>query len=365
MKIGILTFHRAINYGAVLQCYALYNALVGMGYEVEVIDYRPSSIEKYRMLFRWKDCVGSKCIIEKMRYILSCLSLMWTKTKTNRKFDEFLEENLCFSQQVSSCTNVPQYYDVIFFGSDQIWNPAITEKLDEVYYGQFHKGKTLFVGLAISLGRLELINGDMETKFRQYMNSYDFLSVREMELHDFLFDKYNIESELVCDPSLFFTRDECEKLAIHPAESKYVLLFNLEGNPFFISFAQRIASQLGLNVIMIGANMNPLRRYPIKVRSSLSPKEFLGYIRYADCVVTDSFHATSFSIIMHKNFYTLRKCNNNGRLETILNVTSLKDRFVVAQDDITFAPVNYGGVDNKIDSYRTHTINFINNILAH
>lgn len=51
MRIGVLTFHRALNYGAVLQCFALFKTLKSMGHDVEIIDYRPLFIERHRNLF--------------------------------------------------------------------------------------------------------------------------------------------------------------------------------------------------------------------------------------------------------------------------------------------------------------------------
>lgn len=45
MRIGILTLHRANNYGAALQCFALQETLVALGYEVYVIDYRQPDTE--------------------------------------------------------------------------------------------------------------------------------------------------------------------------------------------------------------------------------------------------------------------------------------------------------------------------------
>lgn len=76
MKIGIVTYHRALNYGAVLQCMSLYSALKRLGHDVEVVDYRPEAIEAYRMYFRWKDFKKCRGIIAKLRYLFSCMTLI-------------------------------------------------------------------------------------------------------------------------------------------------------------------------------------------------------------------------------------------------------------------------------------------------
>lgn len=358
MKIGILTFHRALNYGAVLQCYALFKILTEMGHDVEVIDYRLDAIEKYRMLFRWKDFT-SKSLSGKFRYIASSLALCRSKKKTARKFDEFLTSNLKFSCIVNKPEEVPSCYDVIFFGSDQIWNPETCEGLDKVYYGQFEKGHTLFFAYAASLGRPDLINGQNKDLFGKYVLNYDIIGVREKSLADFLFDEFSIKSDIVCDPSLFLSKNLCDSLAVKPKDDNYVLVFNLDGNPQAVSFAENIASQIGAKVIMMMAETNHLRRQLCEVRTELSPSEFLGYIKYAKCVVTDSFHATSFSLIMNVNLYTYRQKRNNDRSQMILDVVGLGDRMVNANDKVSFSPINYEGVNKCLYEYRQLSLSFI------
>lgn len=363
MRIGILTFHRAINYGAVIQCYALYKTLLNQGHDVEIIDYRPKYIEKYRMLFYKNDFDNAKGILGKIKYVLSCLCLIYPKYRTNTKFDNFIKERLRLSSPVYNETQIPRYYDVVVFGSDQIWNPAICEGLDKLYWGQFHKGQMTFVGYALSVGRLELFTPQLLPTIVKYLDNYDYISVRENNLQHFIQQESNREATLVCDPSLLLNKKEYEKLTVPPKESKYVLLFCLEKNPYAKKFANNIAKQIAGSVVQIGANVNPFRRCLDYTRSCLSPVEFLSYIRYADCIVTDSFHATSFSIIMHRNFYTLKKQNNNARLETILETVGLADRLVLANTLVHYSPVSWLGVDNKIENYKRSSLEYIKTCL--
>lgn len=362
MKIGILTFHRAINYGAVLQCYALYKTLADMGHDVEIIDYRPSSIEKYRMGFRLVDFRGCKGLIGKMRYLASSAVLYGSKKKTSAVFDAFLFKHMTFSHEVKSPNGIPDYYDLVFFGSDQIWNPEICEGLDKIYYGQFSK-KAKFATYAASLGRTDLIKGALAEDFDKYIKTYDRISVREKKLQNFLTEKFCIKSDIVCDPSLFLSRNECEALSVKPKDKNYIMLFSLERNPQAEIFANNIARQTKKEVIRIGANENPFHKKTCEVRSKLSPAEFLGYIRYAYCIVTDSFHATSFSIIMHKEFYTLKKQKNNDRSRTILETTELENRIVNASDKTVFSHIDYSHVDEKLNSYRQISLAYITDCL--
>ena len=44
-KIGILTFHNCVNYGAAMQAYGLQSFLISKGYNVEIIDYVNEKID--------------------------------------------------------------------------------------------------------------------------------------------------------------------------------------------------------------------------------------------------------------------------------------------------------------------------------
>ena len=82
MKIGILTFHNAINYGAVLQCYALKEFLSMRGHVVEVIDYRNPMVEEYGNLIPHYAFIEAKGIINKLKVIARSI-LLNRKKKNN------------------------------------------------------------------------------------------------------------------------------------------------------------------------------------------------------------------------------------------------------------------------------------------
>ena len=363
MKIGILTFHRALNYGAVLQCYALYKTLSMMGHEVEVIDYRPESIEKYRMLYSHKVFNNCDGLFNKLRYVISCMLLAYSKKKTSKKFDDFLAYNMKFSKIVYNTNDILHNYDVIVFGSDQIWNPELLYGLDPVYYGQFEKGKAKFVTYAASIGRINLITEQNENKFEEYIRCYDAISVREYALRDYLYKRFVIAAEVVCDPSLLLERKYYDEIATKPREDNYVLLFEQFRNADSYTLAKTIANQLGAHVITISAETNHLRYRPCKNISEVSPSEFLGFIKYARCVVTSSFHVTSFSIIMQKDFYATKRVNNNDRVNTILEHVGLEERLVNAGEKIFFSPINYQGIEKRIEDVKKHSLNYLKNNL--
>lgn len=359
MKIGILTFHRATNYGALLQMYALYKTLRDLGHDVEIIDYRSEAIEKRRKLFRWHDLISKQGIVNKFRYIASSFVLPYSKIKLNNKLDKFLTANFRFSAIIRHYTEMPEYYDAIFFGSDQIWNPVICEGYDKVYYGQFDKGKTKLITYAASIGFEEYIKGGTNKTFKNYLSSYDSISVRERKLSEILSNEYNIKNCVVCDPSQFLSKKDCEELMQLPTEKGYVLLFDTDETTGAMKFAEDIANQLNTYVLIMKPLRNRLKKCPHKICSEFSVPEFLGYIYNSVCVVTDSFHATSFSIILEKDFYTLKMKHMNSRSEALLGIANIKDRLVDANVPCCFSSVDYTCTKQGLRDHIEFSLDFI------
>ena len=127
MKIGIITFHRAVNYGAILQLWALYTYLRNIGHDVFVIDYRCQSVEDTYKIISF-DILRRKKTRGKIDYLLSHIMNIWNIRSRNIKFNSFLQEKFNFL----SVNQIPTM-DIVIAGSDQIWNPYLTNGLDEFY----------------------------------------------------------------------------------------------------------------------------------------------------------------------------------------------------------------------------------------
>lgn len=340
MKIGILTFHRALNYGAVLQCYALCDTLKNMGHDVEVLDYRPSYLEKSRKGFSKRNY--AKLSIRKKFISLIKWALFYGKRhKASRAFDRFLFRYLRFSPVLKSTIDIPDYYDFIIFGSDQVWSPRICEGFDPFYWGQFEKRGTRFVTYAASLGDPNELSPADWQKISNYLENFDAISVREAQLKKEIEQRLQVPVSVVPDPTLLANREIFEKIARKPPIDKYVLLFTLEEDDSACQFAERVAKERGCQVVRISL-LGYLRHKDknVIIASALSPEEFLGYFRYADFIVTISFHGTAFSVIFRKDFYTLHS-KGESRSRNLLQSVSLEERLVKASDVTRISPVDY------------------------
>lgn len=361
MKIGILTFHRALNYGAVLQCYALYETIRSMGHDVEVIDYRPPYLEKYRK-FIYSKTFRRHGLIGKLKYILICILSFLKKKKSSKKFDVFFSKNIKLSTKVLSAEEIPSKYDAILFGSDQIWNPIISEGFDPLFCGQFKKCSARFISYAASLGNPQNITTSQWSEINNYLKDFDFLSVREEKLAAYLSDTGK-EIRTVLDPTLLAPRDIFDRIAIKPKEERYVLLYMLEADENAIVFAKRIAEDRGCPLIRITAGYSYEKKVSgYEIKSGVDIGEFIGYFKYADYIINISFHGTAFSVIFNKDFYTL-KSRNYERAYGLLKNLGLQDRFVCHENKIELKSIDYDGVNHMVIKKRSYSLDYLNNAI--
>lgn len=362
MKIGILTFHRAINYGAVLQCYALCEVLKGMGHDVEVIDYRPPYIEKYRSLLYRK-------VFKKLRFVakLKYISLMPINYIHRRKsasvFDSFITKYLKISSTVKDINHIPNDYSAIIFGSDQIWSPRICEEFDPVFWGQLKKDRTKFIVYSASLGEHNQLSTKDWKEIGRMIKSFDFVSVREMTFQLNLRQQINYNAIVTLDPTLLAPRKIFDDIAVKPKEDKYVLLYTVEKSEMAYLLAKRVAQERNCKLIRLKAIAGIRNKENLYLRDAVSPAEFLGYFKYAEFIVTVSFHGTAFSLIFNKNFYTVHS-QKEDRAFNLLNSVGLSDRLVNPFELKYIEDVNHSDTDMHISKIRKDSIEFLMNSLS-
>lgn len=369
MKIGILTFHRALNYGAVLQCYALSTFLNEMGHDVEVIDYRPQYIEKYRKLFYWKD-FKKLSLISKIVYIIKLPINCINKYKASNIFDEFLMKHFRFSLVVKSKNDIPSYYDAILFGSDQIWNPRICEGFDPIFFGQINIKGTLLITYAASLDGQKDFTEDQWDYIIEHLTNFDAISVREKAFQEDLLLRQKRDVEFVLDPTLLVPPSVINKISSTYAsklfKQKYILLYviNKRDEELSKEVAFSLALKKGLKIVnpkvFPGINRNHSN---IKVVKACSPEDWCSLINNSECVVTNSFHATAISIQLRKEVLVVRK-DNSARLEDLLKSTGLYNRYLSKIEDLErINTIDFVDVHSRISDMRLKAKVFLNNYI--
>ncbi|MEJ5961328.1 polysaccharide pyruvyl transferase family protein [Pedobacter immunditicola] len=362
-KIGIITFHRAINYGAILQVFALYKILKHMDYDVEVIDYRCASIEKKYKLFSFPFFFRRKNPIFLLKEAYSQLFTLNIRKSRRDKFDDFTKNFLKLTNSsYASPKHIPKNFDVYVAGSDQIWNFHITEGIDDAYFLNFIVEKaSKKISYAASLEKKNFTDIMREKALvSKYLNFFNAVSVRESSLIPLIQPLTRNNVVNVLDPTLLLDKAVYTNMSIKPeVNEKYLLVFQLVSKPEVNQLAKHIAEMNDLKIVEIYSDIKPFRWGEENVKQTLSPQAFLGYFEHASFIVTTSFHGTSFSLIFQKQFFVVSSGVDNRQKDLLLSL-KLSNRLVTGLKDADLEQlIDYNKVDLTLDKFRTSSLKFL------
>ena len=332
MKVGILTFHNAYNYGAVLQCYALQETLREKGLDVYVIDYRQRKIADNYRLFVWKWFLKKLPFPKRLIKYMGDVSRMRQK---RRLFDNFVDRFLRVDKTANNV--VPADYDAYVVGSDQVWGLHCTGAFDMVYSGQFErKDGSLLVGYAISstvrsmaqIGQEELSAAGCR---------FDSLSFREREIEAEMEKYCGRAFPVVLDPTLLADDAMWHRMAALGEMKKrmkpYILVYEVrykDGHQStLLHHAKELAEKIGAEVVVASAGDLPVC-------------DFVSLFKDAACVITSSFHAVAYSVIFETPFYSYRLGDGkDNRYVDLLQSIGLGNLLV----ELDFSPSEVPAVD--------------------
>lgn len=369
MKIGILTFQSAINYGAILQTYALKEVLCQMGHEVHVIDYKPHYItESYRILAE-RPGLRSLTTFTGWKLWYRFIKVACRRFVRKSKFKDFARKN--FSLDKTQTDDLASSYDVVICGSDQIWNPNITGgALDDVFFGKLVEGKTSkVISYAASVGSIEKLNA-FKDDFAAKLKNFSAISVRENNLSDYIssITGGHISSTIVVDPTILAGREVFESLIKERlVEKPYLLYFDLANINEFRVEARRIAREKGLEFVELTTYHDYVSGQ--KLYKPASPTEFCSLIKYADLVVTTSFHGTVFSILFNRLFVSYSTSFARDRFKCLLNDLGISERLVQSSQDFDsrcnelFTAIDYELVNNKLAGLKEKSLKWLESSL--
>jgi hypothetical protein len=248
----------------------------------------------------------------------------------------------------------PPCEDVYLTGSDQVWGHVACGKIDDTYLLSFVNCKKK-IAYASSFGRLEL-DRETEELIKKYLKEYRCVTVREKSGRDLL-NNINIESDVVLDPTFLLTRDEwLERSDSRECDSnkRYLLVYQIHNDKKIMEYAKTIAIQRKLPIIRISPSLHQLFRGGRFVWLP-SVADFLGYIKNAEIMVTDSFHGTALAINLNTQFVEVLPNNNTStRNVSVLEEFGLQDRIVNEENLLTVAKkkVDYRQVNKLLVNKR-------------
>lgn len=329
MKIGILTYHRAHNYGAMLQAYALRTFLQNFDHDVEFIDYWPQEHAKQYKLFSQ---IKGNTIVQKIKNSIFQLVTASRRYQRICQFNSFAHNYLNLPNNIeytSPTTPINKPYDCVIVGSDQIWRNHITNEqyigFDPTYFCQTIEENTPCISYAASMGIVHLVNND-RTNLCNYLKRFNTLLVREKSLQE-LIERMGYSAHVVLDPTLLLTKEQWN--TIIPTQrfrqKKYVLYYELLYSREGLSIAKKKAKEHGYELLIMKGGV-PLISHKGEITNA-SPIDFIHAIRDAEFVFATSFHGTAFSIIFEKQFITFGLGNNSDRVETLLSTLGIMNNY--------------------------------------
>lgn len=343
-KAAVLTTHRANNYGAALQSYALTHVARRLGADCEVLDYRTPAFEKtYHSFFPWSYPLRAWPALLHHRYLRD--------VKTIQAFARFRRERMVLSRKHYTNTrqleSAESQYDLFIVGSDQVWNPRMTaktlEQFDRTYLLDFVKNPAKKASYAASMGISELPE-ELADIYRQYLADYAVLTVREHRAAELLQDVLKRDVTPVCDPVLLLTGEEWQKVEQPVAlkHERYILVYNVcdSGQGMNLeAYARQLAKEKQCAVYFI--------QPPISAKAcnnkeeqllGIGPAEFVWLIRNARELVTTSFHGSAIGLTYGKRIHIKMeahsvKTQRNSRILSLMRYFGLEEDQILHGDN--------------------------------
>lgn len=325
MKIGILTYHRSINYGAYLQAYALQNAIskyMGPAVKVEIIDYDSEcSTRFYNKIY--KKAKGEIDYDRFVQYIKFKLCIKRLKRSRHHFCSDDLDITNEFLKQ--------QQYDLIVVGSDEIWKTDGMRGFPTAYWLHDLCDTTRKISYAASSrNRIDRLGKDKIKYIADSLSGFEYIGVRDR------YTKKLVDSVVNKDISI----QNCDPVFLHdfvPDETQFSKLKNK--NPLFNEkkvllimipddkLCNLIKLKMGDEYVIVSV-MDRNQSADLNILG-LGPFEWVNLIAHADCVVTNRFHGCVFSVKFNKPFIAVDDYDDedSSKMLDLLERMGLEDHY--------------------------------------
>lgn len=355
MKIATLTYQRHDNIGAMLQCYALQNAIIKKGAENEIIDYICDAADRAFCLKSFKT-KGVK------KYITSIIGVI-SRLPKKRAFVKFRKDKLILTKKFTekNIAQIADLYDGYIVGSDNVWNSKLTG-LDLNYFFDFVTNDDKKASYAASMGLSGIPEGEKKA-FKEHLEKFAIVSTREKIIADDLNSFADVNAFDTCDPTFFLTAEEWDELAIQPKnKGKYVLVYQMSPSASFVKFAREFAKAKGLPMVYVPF---PYGFCKCSMKPHIGPQEWLGYMKNAEYVLTDSFHGCVFASIYERNLI-IKISQLGARMHNLTEKLGTQERIVeTVEEAVNLPDMDYTQIRKNVEEYKNQGLENLDKILNH
>ena len=365
MKVGIITMAYKRNYGGVLQSYALFKTIEGMGVDVEIIDFEYSSSQNEHPLVRVRSSFTKLLKLFGMRRGNTTKSTRELPDEHVLAFSTFKSKYLKYSKTVTNAdiSKIVNDYDVIVVGSDQIWNNVEGDKL--FYFFDFNEN---FRGKRVAYAPCAVHEGVPyynRIKLRKLLKKMDSISVRDQTTWNLVNKVSGLTPQIVLDPSCLYDYKEfAEKAPIIEGDYVFAYILGSEikgGHDNIISMIRERYGPIKVVAAIIPNVSLEVEKFADRVMYNATPDDWVNMIAHSKFVYTDSFHGCMFSLKYHKPFFAYYKDSHRAsRLKDIKNMYGLQNVFM-SGEQYFINDVDYQSVDAILTKQREDSLAFLGN----
>ena len=365
IRIKTITCHDVYNHGASLQAYALQTYLLSLGYDVEIIDYKPDYLSGHYKLWSVANPLFDKPIIKQL-YLLAKLPGRLFALKRKRLFDEFTRDYLRLTNhryhRLEELKSNPPQADIYIAGSDQIWNTLFPNGRDAAFYLDFAPQTAKRISYAASFATEDVVE-EYKPFVKKMLQNFDEISIRERCSLPLLENLGRTDGRAVCDPVFLLSKAQWNRLLPSAnIRDRYLLVYDTEKSAKLNKIALRIAKEKNLKIY----NVSAFRiGYADQELWASSPLNFVQLVRDAEYVISNSFHATAFSVIFSKNFCVVNRTEKiNERLKSILEDFGLQERLISDFHLGLLKMPDYESVNHRLQKIIAASEDYLKNVLA-
>ena len=357
MRVGIVTFHCAYNFGSALQAWALKRSIEALGHEVRTVDYRGADFKQYKLV----------SLTRPERFLSNIRNYSRNKVRRDA-FENFISGELSLTdgrytgRTQGRMTGLSVDFDCFVCGSDQIWNLDCTHGPVGPYFLDF-AGDARRVAYAPSLSHVRFEESNYGPAQREqvaaWLSRFSAISVRERSTVPLFQPLVGRPIDVCLDPTLLLGATDYESLVRRPEGLEGSLfVYMLERNDCLVRYAGRLAKKMNRDICYV--SKEPLD-FGVSARNlyGIGPREFLGVIDGCAAVVTNSFHATVFSLLFGRPFETFVTERSGSRMRELLESVGAESHLVDGSKVIL--PTDVGAEFDlaSLTSQRNHSRTFL------
>lgn len=366
-KIGIITFHASHNCGSMMQAYAIQKQVKKLGYDNEIIDFQnDGQKDMYAVVHKKKT----------FKNFIKNTLLLFSRKKIRKQWEDYeifknktfklSEKKYCNYEELKKANNE---YSCFISGADQIWNITIKDA-DDCYFLNFVDDEKRKIAYAPSFGAKNILEvSDSPQKYADFLNRYDYLSIRENNGRKWIKELINKDVPVVLDPTLLLDANEYEQiLEKNNFKGKYIFYYAPTYSRKIDKFVKKIAKKYKLPVIVWNSREYYMKKEYLNgfiLPEKINPGIYLDLIKNAELVITTSFHGTIFSTIYRKKFFVIKNGNmytTDDRVLTLVNQLGIKERLIEPEyiDDFDYlSTVDYSKYEKNLDELRKKSIEYL------